>query len=671
METMLTRSAIERLFTMTVTFDEQMTIVDSSQGLQTYYPAAVPGADFLALFDIHRPRHIASFKDIAAQSKSLYLLVAKDKSFAFRGQIYIPPNAGADCAVFLGSPWLSWITNNRPALQLQLADFPPHDSQTDYQYYMITQRAMVADLDERNAVVRAARDEAQQASRIQSDFFAVMSHEMRTPLNGVISALSLIEDSHQRAEREELRHVAHTSAHNLLSVINCVLDYSKLEAGKLQVETEDFDVHETINSVAEILQVKAAAKSLALNISIDPSCPARAVGDGSKIRQVLLNLVSNAVKFTDQGSVNIRAGVMTSTTDSMQLILEVQDTGIGIADDQHEHIFDAFWTSKERTAGGETNTGLGLNICRRMADLLGGDLSYQSTPGYGTCFSFSINVARSTAPVKEKEAGQSTASFPENLSGKVLLVDDNQTNLLVGQMILERMGLVVRTASDGVEAAKLQNLMNFDLILMDITMPEMDGEAATRLIRSRGDLTPIIALTAHIGEGLAQNYLNAGMQDVVHKPIERPQLSRVLAKWLPAQVPNEVPAEPEILSAPDDWIDMAVTDKLVKNIGTRNFQRALLLLTKETATRLTRLLAAWETGDMEVLTREAHAIRSSVSSFGALKLGKKMKTVELAGRDKDRALLASMMPSLAPDCEQSMAALESLPEQSETDASAR
>jgi signal transduction histidine kinase/DNA-binding response OmpR family regulator len=667
METMLTRSAIERLFTMTVTFDEQMTIVDSSQGLQTYYPAVVPGTNFLALFDIHRPRHITSFKDIAAQSKSLYLLVAKDKSFALRGQIYIPPNAGANCAVFLGAPWLSWIAGNRPALQLQLADFPRHDSQLDYQYYMITQRAMVADLDERNAVVSAARDEAQQASRIQSDFFAVMSHEMRTPLNGVISALSLIEDSHQPGESEELRRVAHTSAHNLLSVINYVLDYSKLEAGKLQVETEDFDVHETINSVAGILHFKAAAKSLALNINIDPSCPARAVADGSKIRQILLNLVSNAVKFTDQGSVNIRAGVMTSTTDSMQLILEVQDTGIGIADDQHEHIFDAFWTSKERTAGGETNTGLGLNICRRMADLLGGDLSYQSTLGYGTCFRFSITVARSTAPVKEK----STASVPENLCGQVLLVDDNQTNLLVGQMMLERMGLVVRTASDGAEAVKLQNLMNFDLILMDITMPEMDGEAATRLIRSRGDLTPIIALTAHIGEGLAQDYLNAGMQDVVHKPIERPQLSRVLAKWLPAQVPNEVPAEPEILSAPDDWIDMAVTDKLVQNIGTRNFQRALLLLTKETATRLTRLLAAWETGDMEVLTREAHAIRSSVSSFGALKLGKKMKAVELAGRDKDRPLLASMMPSLAPDCKQSIAALESLLGQSETDASAR
>ncbi len=675
MSPQLTQAQVEELFTMTLTVNADMILQDSSQALRQRCPDAVAGARLLDVFDIHRPRGIHSFEALCQSPNTLFLLVAKDRRFALRGQMLVTRTQATPAALFLGSPWMSWISAHRPDINLAMTEYPRHDSQLDHQFYVVTQQAMVRDLETANMEARAARDEAQQARQVQSDFFAVMSHEMRTPLNGVISALDLMQDTHEPAIRASLLAAAQGSAKNLLSVINYVLDYSKLQAGKLQLEAEEFDLRAMLESALDIVAPKATQKQILLELQVAPDCPARLIADGSKLRQILLNLVSNAVKFTDTGKVTVR---VTSTPgkgeDSQRLVIEVEDTGIGISPDQQAHIFDAFWTSKERTAQGESNTGLGLNICRRLADLMQGELGYRSQPGAGTCFRFSLEAQVSTRPPEASEAPAPEPVLQHD--GRVLLVDDNQVNLLVGRMMLERMGLKVQTASDGYEAIALQAQQPFDLVLMDIAMPEMNGMEATRRIRARGDTTPIIALTAHIDVGRDQGYFEAGMQGVVHKPIDKNELIRALNRHLVRPAPASSAPDPaasenaicghqpltasDDASASDAWIDQATVEELMGDIGEANFKQALAVLLKESARRMQLLETARQDADLPQLSAQAHTLSSSLSSFGARRLGATLRQLEKAADAADQAAIEALCNQVATQYPHSHAALSRL-----------
>ncbi len=641
----LTQAQIEQLFTMTFSINSEMIILHSSDALQKRCPNAVPGEHLLSVFDIHRPRGLTSYSEIVERQNTLFLLISKDRRFALRGQIVTPENDNKDTTYFMGSPWMSWLSENCPDISLSMTEYPRHDSQLDHQFYIVTQQAMVKDLEVVNTEARIARDEAQQARQIQSDFFAVMSHEMRTPLNGVISALDLMQDDRSPAAKVELLSIANSSAKNLLSVINYVLDFSKLQSGQLKNEDEVFELETLLNSVTDIVRPKAEEKGVILKTEISPDCPDVMIADGSKIRQILLNLISNAVKFTDEGHVAVRVtSKALDKANRYQLLIEVEDSGIGISEDQRPYIFDAFWTSRERTARGESNTGLGLNICRRMANLIGGELSYTSTAGVGSCFRFELEVGESKATPQADDANQPAQLIKK---GRVLLVDDNQTNLLVGSLMLERMGLRVQTACDGTEAIHLQASQRFDLILMDITMTTMGGVEATKRIRDSGDLVPIIALTAHIGEDRDQSYIDSGMQDVVHKPIEKPELINVLNRWLPdTDKPFEQTAENDLSCSNDkshsdsgisdkDLIDDSIVSTLKEDIGDENFNNALAVLTRDSVSRMNKLSAAWKAQDNSTVANEAHTLSSSLSCFGATRVGLIMRQLEHAANNND------------------------------------
>lgn len=654
------QEATESLFTMSLVLDRDFKILDSSARLQYHCPDAVEGQQLKDIFDIHRPRGIRDVKDIIANNKSLFLLIHHSGNFALRGQVICSAGEDSQWFIFLGSPWFSWITERSPETKLELVDFPRHDAQMDQSFYMATQHAMVQDLEKVNEALISANDAAESAKKIQSDFFAVMSHEMRTPLNGVISALNLIADSKRPAEKAQLLNVAHNSAKNLLSVINYVLDYSKLESDELAIEKERFDLHEVLSSVTDILHAKAAAASNELVTSIHPECPRHLTGDASKIQQVLINLASNAVKFTDNGRVEIRVNVTAQEDDDVMLCFEVEDTGIGIPEEQHARIFDAFWSSHSQTAKGEANTGLGLNICQRITTLLGGELSFRSKVGEGTCFVMTLPLKMDGNTLPRTSVA---ASSPEKFSGEVLLVDDNQTNLLVGSMMLERLGLAVRTASDGQEAVDLTAQVPFDLVLMDITMPEMDGETATRAIRARGSQTPIIALTAHIGDENRARYLSAGMQDVIHKPIDKGELLRALSAFLPEF------DEPEAAAANDspavELLTESVLETLIDSIGQSNFSQAFELLQAETESRIQRIISCWVQRDVPSIAREAHTIKSSAASFGASALAQHMKLVEEASQQENIPLLVELVPQIEKLHEQTFEAFAAFNQKSE------
>jgi signal transduction histidine kinase/ActR/RegA family two-component response regulator len=393
----------------------------------------------------------------------------------------------------------------------------------------------VAERNRVNGELRVAKDKAEEAARLKSQFLANMSHEIRTPMNGVVGMLSLVlERCTDQEEREQLA-VAQTAAQSLVSLLNDILDLSKIEAGRMTVENIDFDLREVVHSALQMFELLVRDKNLELRLECHADCSKRVRGDPVRLRQVLINLVGNAVKFTSQGGVSLDIRPSGNT----RLRFAVEDTGIGIAPGKRVAIFDAFTQadgSHTRRFGG---TGLGLTITRRLVGLMGGELHVASSPGHGSCFFFELPLAASAeavTPVNEPSPVP-PISLPKL---RVLVAEDNPINQKVIGSMLRRQGWVVTLAANGKEACECFSGGRFDLVLMDVQMPEMDGLTATRWIRERQasrqsaeERIPIVALTAHASQVQHQQCLAAGMNAVITKPVNLPSLLHGIAAVLP------------------------------------------------------------------------------------------------------------------------------------------
>lgn len=630
---------LQQLFSIVVVFDQEWVISNTSPVLQKYVPDAVPGARLIDLFDFHRPAGINSVADLRPNLKSLILLVSSDRTFAIRGQI-LQAGFGADERFyFLGAPWLSWIKANRPDSDLSLSDFSNQDAQLDQLFFMTTEQNMVSDLERLNNELRIAKDDAESANQAKSDFLAVMSHEMRTPLNGVISAISLLEDSVLEPEQEHLLEIARNSSQDLLLVINYALDSAKAEAGRFEVELEDFDPVESVNSVIDVVRARAARKGIGLITDINADVPRWVSGDATKIRHILLNLVGNAVKFTEEGRVTIRLKPLLSGD---RIRFEVADTGRGIEEAKKDRIFDAFWSSSDRLAGSDLGTGLGLDISRRLLQMLDGNIGFESEVGKGSTFWFEVPTHTAATPVKVRNSqfGNHAESMPRTFQGRVLLVDDNQTNLVIGKMILERLGIKVETVSNGKEAVEMADAVPFDLILMDITMPVMDGFQATLEIRRNPihEKLPIVALTARVLPEDHQKLLESGMNDYLIKPINRQELVQVMKDWLPsgASSRQDVSDESPRQTAAEIVLDDETLKSLVSDIGPAGYGTVLTIFLCELDQRKRALMDAWKENELDDTAHEAHTLSSSTRSFGAVRLANNLKAVELAAKERSK-----------------------------------
>ncbi|GAB3902239.1 ATP-binding protein [Larkinella knui] len=383
--------------------------------------------------------------------------------------------------------------------------------------------------------LKQAKEQAEEGLRVKNEFLSTMSHEIRTPLNAVIGMTHLLLQDHPRPDQKQQLDVMLFSAKNLLHIVNDILDFNRIEAGKTTLEHIPMDPASILQNVVSTYQTLAREKSLDLRLSIDPKFTNRVLGDPTRLAQVIANLVHNAIKFTEQGEVVVSLSVDEQTEQTITLTIAVKDTGIGIAPEKQELVFNRFTQADSSLSRSYGGTGLGLTICRRILHLQQVELHLESEPGKGSRFYFTQTFPRVITAQEPQEESRPVPKEKPLLGFTILLVEDNTMNVLLAKSVLERLGASVDVATNGQEAVDMLDSSKHSLVLMDLQMPVMDGYEATRIIRERHETLPIIAVTASLPQEVGDRAQVAGLNEILVKPYNPRSLMRVVMKNLNLQ----------------------------------------------------------------------------------------------------------------------------------------
>ncbi|MBI4998819.1 MAG: response regulator [Rhodocyclales bacterium] len=521
-----------------------------------------------------------------------------------------------------------------------------------------------AEVAARTAELRVAEREAQQAraaaeaaAAAKADFLANMSHEIRTPMNAIIGLTHIALQTGLTPKQRSYLNKVDAAGKSLLGIINDILDFSKIEAGMMAIETIDFSLAQVLEQVSDLSLHKAQDKDLGLRFETAPDVPDRLLGDPLRLQQVLMNLVSNALKFTSQGEVVVSVRCLAAGASRLRLRFEVSDTGIGMSEDEQARLFAPFTQADSSTTRRYGGTGLGLSICKRLVGLMGGEIGVESAPGQGSRFFFELQLERGFAGAAAPSRGARYGALPAELRGRrVLLVEDNEVNRDMAEEILRAAGLEVDTAVNGIEAVELAT-GGYDAILMDCNMPLMDGFEATRRIRATGAKVPILAMTASVLLGDRELCTAAGMDDHVAKPIDVAELYGKLAKWLAGAASAPAAAMPPVSAG----VATLARDAAIARLGGNSdmYQRLLGRFREDQATAAERIRAALADGERDTARRHAHTLKGLAGNIGAEALMAAAAATERAlGGD---APVDDALASLATELDAVLAAIDGRP----------
>lgn len=510
----------------------------------------------------------------------------------------------------------------------------------------------VADITERKryeAQLRRAMTEAEAANIAKSEFLANMSHEIRTPMNAIIGMTDLALTCNPSKEQWEYLELVKQAGESLLRIINDILDLSKVETGKMQLESVVFDLREVVAGSLEMFAAQAERKALVLNSVIAPDTPIALKGDPVRLRQVLINLIGNAIKFTNQGMVTVSVSVKRrgpADNDTADMLFTVSDTGIGIAYEKQRKIFESFTQADNSTTRQYGGTGLGLTICKRLTHLMNGDIWVESESGKGSTFRFTATFAAASEEPAAVTCQRLLKETGDTRPLQILLAEDNTLNQIVVTRTLEKLGHTVFVVGNGNDAITALQQQNFDVVLMDIQMPELDGIETTKIIRSSDFApdVPIIALTANAMEGDRDLCLNAGMVDYVSKPVRREELVAALDRSVFGARHNEdcqckhPMVSGEIISR-EKGLELFSGD-------TALYDHACGMFLVHAQQSLNIIRAAINDNDMETLERHAHSLKSMAGSIGAFALQDTALQMELAARRHEMVRIISLSERL-------------------------